>query len=119
MVSPILPASELVFGGFWRLGEMVKTSQKALAHVEVPDDDGVLPEKGAKPDYLIKVRQPPKLNTRTGKMERNENFTIVGAAWRKRDRNGVEFIAATLHVADLTFKDNGFVMYPPKEEKED
>jgi len=86
--------------------------------VEIPDEEGVLPEKGAKPDWLIKVRQPPKLNTKTGKLERNRNFTVVGAVWKKTDVNGVEFLAATLHVPDLTFKDNGFVMYPPREERE-
>lgn len=92
---------------------MAKTiSQRASEAIEEPDVE----EKGRKPDYLVKVRQPPQRGN-DGKMYRSQHFTTVGAAWKQTDKNGKEFIGVKLTVPNLTFADNSFVLYPPYEDK--
>ena len=71
--------------------------------------------KGQKPDWLIKVRQPPVRGS-DGKLYQSENFTTVGAAWNKVDKNGRAFIGAKLNIQGLTFAENSFILYPPFEE---
>ena len=73
-------------------------------------------QRGQKPDWLVKVRQPPTRGS-DGKMYQSENFTTVGAAWNRTDKHGRAFIGAKLNIQGLTFADNSFIMYPPFEEK--
>lgn len=69
-----------------------------------------------KPDWLIKVRQPPTRGS-DGKLYQSENFATVGAAWNKVDKNGRPFVGAKLNIAGLTFADNSFILYPPYDEE--
>ena len=88
------------------------TSQRALEAVQEPEEDN----KGRKPDYLVKVRQPPTRGA-DNKLYRTNQFTTVGAAWKQKDKNGNEFIGVKLNVAGLTFPDNSFVLFPPYNEE--
>lgn len=82
--------------------------------VEIEEEQTSEP-RGEKPDWLVKVRQPPVRGS-DGKFYQSKNFTPVGVAWNKRDKNGRTFIAAKLNIQDLTFADNSFILYPPYEE---
>ncbi len=87
-------------------------SQRALETVQEPEEEN----RGRKPDYLVKVRQPPTRGS-DGKMYRSNQFSTVGAAWKQTDKNGREFLGVKLNVANLTFPDNSFVLFPPYSEE--
>ena len=91
-------------------------SQRALEQVQEPEE--VEEVRGNKPDYLVKIRQPPQRSA-DGKLQRSKHFTTVGAAWKQMDKNGKEFIGVKLTVPNLMFADNSFVLYPPYEGEKD
>jgi uncharacterized protein (DUF736 family) len=65
----------------------------------------------------VVVHEPQAAEEPKG-LYQSENFTTVGAAWNKVDKNGRHFIGAKLNIQGLTFADNSFILYPPFEEEQ-
>ena len=97
---------------------MAKTSQRASEMIEEPEDQ-VEVKKGRRPDFEIKVRQPPYRDKATGKIMRSDRFTVVGAAWQQVDKDGQVFYGCNLTVPNMVFADNSFILYPPYRRDED
>ena len=91
-------------------------SQRAMVEVE-PDDEAV-ETKGRKPDFNVRVRQPPYVG-KDGKKYQSKHFTTVEAAWKMSKTNEktgevVDFVAIKMHVKVVP-DDMGFLLWPPFE----
>jgi uncharacterized protein (DUF736 family) len=81
------------------------------AHIE----EEVVEGKGRKPDFLLKVRQPPTRKS-DGRLYQSNNFTVIGAAWLQEAKDGTKFIGIKVNIPGMIMPDS-LVLYPPFEEE--
>jgi len=68
-----------------------------------------------KPDFLIKVRQPPERGD-DGVLRESKQFVTIGAAWAQTDKHGKLFYGCKVNVPGMMMPDS-FVLFPPFEDE--
>lgn len=71
--------------------------------MRVVEEPVVQKKPGRKPDYAVLLRQQPTRDLETGELVRNDNMSVVGAAWKSEKADPqtgelVEYIGIKAHI---------------------
>lgn len=86
-----------------------------------PMDVSVVGKSKRKPDYVLRIRQPPKWNTEKEVYEQNENYITVASLWSmeyadKRTGEMVQGFGVRFHLRTIELgSDAGGILVPFRE----